>query len=125
MMTPVLEQLERRIDDAKAMGAQAPVARILESVVELIREHLAKEPDSHRPEGRPLSTSEVAEIEGVSRRTVNNRCALGEYPGAYRNNGERGHWRIPSSAIEARKSAVGHAASQNHGVPLSPHRRDG
>lgn len=124
-MIPVLEQLESRIDDAKAMGAQAPVARILESVVELIREHLATEPDGHMSEGCALSTGEVAEMEGVSRRTINNRCALGEYPGAYRTNGDRGHWRIPSSAIEARKSAVWHAASPNQRVPLSRHRRDG
>jgi len=50
-----------------------------------------------------LKAQEVADLEGVSVRTVTLRCQRGEYPGAFRTGGTRGHWRIPRSALEARR----------------------
>lgn len=52
-----------------------------------------------------LTPREVAALEGVSPRTVSNRCAQGEYRDAFRTNGDSGHWRIPSRSVRDRRYA--------------------
>lgn len=65
-------------------------------------------PTGLEPEGRDLTTREVARLLGVDRRTVVNYCREGVLT-AWRIRGNRGPWRIPEAAlralIESRKPA--------------------
>lgn len=50
---------------------------------------------------RTYTAAEVAEIERVNVQTIQAACREGRMPGAYRTDGNAGHWRIPESAIIA------------------------
>ena len=88
--------------------------KIAEALKE-VRELLAREP-RHPGEDTPDSlhtTREAALWEGVSQKTIARRCIRGEYPGAIRTNGKGGHWRIPGSAIDARREGLDPGANES------------
>lgn len=52
--------------------------------------------------GREIwTTTAVAERLGYSEMQIRRMCEAGRFPGAYRNGGVGGHWRVPKESIEA------------------------
>lgn len=88
-----IQELVRRRDDAEEIKAQAPVAQVLDLAIRLIARI------DGRPGGsQPLDSTEVAERLGVCRKTVQNWCADGRFPNAWKTS-ESGVWRIPASDL--------------------------
>lgn len=51
-----------------------------------------------------LNPKEVADLEGIAERTVRERCARGDYPGAYQHRAGCS-WHIPAEIFKRAKSA--------------------
>lgn len=89
----VLSDLERQKAEAQSMEAQAPVAKVLEHVIDQLRA-VDGVPDMDRR----VNTREAGSILGLAPETVAIRCGQGHYPGAEKTS-ECGEWRIPLRAI--------------------------
>lgn len=100
-MNEYMDWLATQIREAECMGATGAVSDILQEV----RRRLP-------PEFRlllelpPLTTSQVAIMEGVSPQTIAERCRDSEYPGASKTDGPHGNWRIPIEAIAKRRASA-------------------
>ena len=88
------KQLERRIADADAMNATAPVADVLRAVLRELSELV-----SVGVLGGRLTTEQVGTALGVKPKTVAHWAASGRFPGASKTPGKKGRWTIPSDAI--------------------------
>lgn len=89
----LIEVYGRRRDEAEHHASQAPLARVYDVVIRDLEQVEVIGPR------KMLRTSEVAELLGLAPRTVANKAAAGEFPGAEKTSGDDGEWRIPASAI--------------------------
>ena len=94
--------IEERRAEAERFESTGRLDAVFVHIQEFYLEtHLLGEPDE-----RVLTAKETADYERVSTRTINDRCLRGEYPGAFRTQGDSGHWRIPVSGILLRREQL-------------------
>jgi len=113
-MDEIVQEITQRIHDADARRATAPVGDILRWVLSLI-----EATDLPAWYDRDLTSTEAAELEGICPRTITLRCNAGEYPGAYRTQGDRGRWRIPLSALAKRRRILAGRTVSGDQPPLA------
>lgn len=102
MQGKFLQWVEGRRADAERYESTGRLDAVFVHIQEFYLEtHLLGEPDD-----RVLTAKETADYERASPRTINDRCLRGEYPGAYRTQGDSGHWRIPVSGILLRRERL-------------------
>ena len=94
--------IEEKRSEAERLELMGRLDAVLEGVAEKYR-------CTHGTTGleeEVFTTQQAATRERVSTRTINDRCLRGEYPGAYRTQGNTGHWRIPISGIFLRREGL-------------------
>lgn len=67
-----------------------------------------------------LTTVEAGRLLGYGRHTIRDLAEQGDLPGAYRAPGG-GHWRIPTSAVEAFKQKNSPQHTQTSGPGVATH----
>lgn len=90
----LIEKYESQKKSAEAYDAEAPVAKVLDSVIE----DLKGVKSATGRTSRYYTTEEVAERQSLHPRTISDRCADGYYEGAFKTS-EHGEWRIPVESV--------------------------
>lgn len=93
----LLAEYERRREQAAAIGATAPVAKLYERVISELAA-VDGVPDT----ARLMDTAEAAHVLGREAVTVARMCGRGEFEGAHKTSGATGEWRIPAKSVYAK-----------------------
>ena len=116
-MNTAISRIKAMAARAASVNSTAPVEQILKAVIRILELEFERHGRSHP--SAMLSATEAAELEGVSTRTIRNRCQEGDYPGAELTRGDSGHWRIPLKDLERRRKSLRSRAKNARGSPLA------
>lgn len=90
----LIEKYETEKQSAEAYDAKAPVAEVLDSVIE----DLKGVKSATGRTSRYYTTEKVARLQSLHQRTISDRCAEGHYEGAFKTSDD-GDWRIPVESV--------------------------
>lgn len=96
--TDLLERWEKRKSEAQAQSALAPVAKIMEQVLEE-----ARMVDGVPELEKMIGTADMAKLMGVTAKTARKRCAAGLIEDARKPAGssKSDEWKAPLSSVLA------------------------
>lgn len=111
ILCEVISLLDRKLDEARELDLSGKLAPLLEEILDLMP------PGPNGPRIPDLYTSQLEELEDVGRSEIMRRIESGEYPGAYREHGRTGRWRVPYPATMHREAHHHTEPSSNSGEP--------